>query len=162
MAYNSCGVCYGETCVVKCQGFCEVGCQAASEHGSDPGIPTIGKNDIIIKKLPKSKVQAIMNYLAEAIGDGSKRDSGDETVPTVNSSDFLHASDINKILYQLTQLNGCNPGDNFSRDQIIYGYQMNAIMDLIRNAQVDDKAHGGACDKCNTTCDSCISCNNCG
>lgn len=163
--YTTCGDCPA-TCKTFCQGFCLSGsseyCLAIGEHGSNPGIPTIKRDDIIIKKLPKDKVQAIMDYLYEAQQDGSRSHSGDVS-GTVNSSDFLKDKDINKILQQLKQLNDASTPGDYSRDQIIYGSEMNQIMDLIRSAKVDSAscAGGPACNKCNAKCNNCVTCNSC-
>lgn len=164
-SYTTCGDCPAP-CKSNCQGFCLAGsseyCLAISQHASNPGIPTIKRDDIIIKKLPKDKVQAIMDYLYEASKDGSTSQSGPKSA-TVNGGDFLKASDINQILAQLKTLNDCVPGADFSRDQIIYGSEINAIMDLIRSAKVDSSSCSGgpACNKCNAKCNSCVTCNCC-
>lgn len=160
--YNCEGSCGNCSPCNSCQGFCLVGTQYGYQLCGASGAPTIQRDDIIIKKLPKTKVQALMNWLYQVSAKGSKSQSGPKSA-TVNSSDFLHASDLNQILAQLKTLNDVNPGSDYARDQIIYGSEMNRIMTLIRNAQVDGSgcAGGAACDKCNMQCNSCVSCNSC-
>lgn len=163
-AVPGCHDCSG--CYNGCQGFClgtylgSPKCQAVSQHFSC-AIPTTKRDDIIIKKLPKTKVQEIMTYLYNGSKKGDLSPSGPKNA-TVNGGDFLKATDINQILAQLKTLNDCNPGPDYARDQIIYGSDINRILNLIRNAQLDGGCAGGpACDKCNATCDSCYYCNSC-
>lgn len=94
-----CGDCV--TCKTGCQGYCLGGtpeaiskfCQSVSEWYSC-AIPTISRDDIIIKKLPQAKVQELMTYLYNASNLGSTKKSGPKNA-TVNSGNFLKASDIN-------------------------------------------------------------------
>lgn len=157
------------TCKTGCQGYCLGGspeaiskfCQAVAQWLSCD-VPSISRDDIIIKKLPKAKVQELMTYLYNASNMGSQKKSGPQNA-TVNDGEFLKASDINQIMKQLRTLNDCSTRGDYARDDIIYASEINEIMNKIRNAQLDGTgaAGGAACVKCNASCDSCKTCINC-
>lgn len=103
-----------------------------------------------------------MNYLYNASNMGKTKKSG-PLKATVNSGNFLKASDINQLMAQLRTLNDCTTAEDYKRDDIIYASYVATVMNQIRNAQLDGTgaAGGAACVKCNANCNTCIICNSC-
>lgn len=139
--------------------------QLASAYIGAANAPSMSRNDIIIKKLPQATLNALIAYLNRAAAYTGERPSQDlsSSWPIApESRPFVYADKIAEIISSMTSMNGGNnPGFKPSRDDIIYGSQIQALMDKINNL----KLHTGACESCisscNVTCDTCNTCNVC-
>lgn len=147
---SGCSVC---TNCQSCQSFCQLGQQMATDHGAQL-LPSVGRDDIIIKKITPSVLKSVADSITAAASKGSKQNSSPTTLSQI-TKEFMYATDINKFLSHLTHglLTGSKPG-NVSRDQVVYA----SFFQSINSAISGIKIYAYACDKCNVTCDTCISC----
>ena len=147
---GSCSVC--SRCQ-SCQAFCQTGSQLADSY-YDVSIGQINKNDIIIKKFTPAILNRIARNIVNAAKKGSKQNSGNLSWSTVDE-EFIYARDINALitLMQSGLLTSSPPGQ-VAKDDVIYA----SFFQQLNSALEGTKIYAYACDKCNVTCDSCISC----
>lgn len=147
---SSCSVC--SRCL-SCQSFCQLGNQMATSHGATL-LPSIARDDIIIKKISPSVLKAVADSITAAATKGSEVNSSPQTLPQITDV-FIYATKINDFLNHITHgnLDGSHPAE-VSRDDIVYA----SFFQEINSAISALKIYFDACDKCNTACDSCDSC----
>lgn len=147
---GSCSIC--SKCQ-SCQAFCETGSQLADSY-YDTSIGLIEQNDIIIKKFTPAILNRIANNIVKAAAKGSQQNSGNLSWSEVDE-DFVYARDINalRVLMQSGLLTASPPGE-VAKDQVIYAQYFRDLNDALESMTI----YSNACDKCNVTCDSCISC----
>lgn len=143
---------------VMCQGFCQSGSadsdQTVASHIGYANAPSVARDDLIIKKMPKSELQRLLSWLEQGSRLGSRKNSGAATY-SLSSSDFITSEDISGVLSVLRSLNDANPVSPPSRDQPIYASWFQSVFDAINNARTDYDA----CNRCNVGCDDpCLSC----
>lgn len=161
--YTPAKYCESPMCMV-CQGFCQATTtepdQTVASHIGPANAPSVARDDIIIKKFPRSEYDRLMSYIQSGAKLGSQQDSRPISYSR-SSSDFITAADINGLLAALSALNNAKPIGNKSRDDIIYASDFQAIFNAINNAKTDFDA----CNRCNVGCDitckTCITCNSC-
>lgn len=145
--------------------------QLASAYIGAAGAPAIKRDDIIIKVLPQSKLNALIDYINRAAAYTGERPSQSITggFPIAHEiRPFVYADKIQEIITKIISMNSSNnPGFTAVKDQVIYGDHFNKLMNEINTLLL----HTGACEscisgcnvQCNTcnACDYCISCNTC-
>lgn len=140
----------------ECEGFCQT---SASTHSysqlvrnaiGPANAPTMARDDIIIKKLPKEVYDNLVNYLNRAAAFGSVNSGG--YVAPLSSGDFLKADEVYKLYQHFT--NGrLQPSGGIpvvSRDDVVYANYFNELMTKINNATF----RAQACNTCNMSCNS--------
>lgn len=137
----------------SCQSFCQLGNQMATSHGASL-LPSIVRDDIIIKKITPAVLKSVADSITAAATDGSQVNSSPQNLPLI-TDEFIYAQKINDFLEHITHgnLEGSHPG-SVSRDDIVYA----SFFQEINSAISSLKIYFNACDKCNTACDSCVSC----
>lgn len=148
---GSCNIC--SRCQ-SCQSFCMVGNQMATSHGAQL-LPDVQRDDIIIKKINPAVLKAIADSITAAASKGSEQNSSPTTLAQI-TEEFMYATDINAFLAHITHglLTTSGKPGNVARDDIVYASFFQQINAAISNLKV----YYYACDKCNTQCDSCVSC----
>lgn len=147
---TQCTVCYG------CQTICQTESQMALDQGAQL-LPSVGRDDIIIKKINPAVLKAVADSITTAASQGDKKDSSPVTLPAI-TKEFMYASDINKFLDHIThgELVGSHPAHK-SRDDIVYASFFTAINSAISALKVSPSA----CRVCNTSCNTAMYCCNC-
>lgn len=150
-------------CMV-CQGFCQANTnepdQTVASHIGPANAPSVSRDDIIIKKFPRSEYDRLLAYIQSGANLGSQQDSRPKDYSR-SDSEFVTAQDINGLLKALNALNNAKPLSDKKRDDIIYASDFQLIFNAINTAKTDYDA----CNTCNVGCDiqcrTCITCNSC-
>lgn len=134
--------------------------QQANAYGSS-GVPSVSRDDIIIKKFNQAKLNALIDWIKKMAGLGQQQTS---SKPNISHEDreFIYADKINEVVEALKKVSGENSGPTFSRDDIIYATDFQKFLDAINNMKIDkDKACDLCVSSCNIHCNTCNDCNMC-
>lgn len=145
-----------DTAQTFCTGDQEKG-QLASAYIGAADFPSFSRDDIIIKKFPRSMLNDMIDYVAKAASYGNQEQSGNWST-SHETRDFIYADKINELLEGISSLSGQSAGSSVSRGDIIYASFFSGISSTINNLELST----GACDNCVTQCDTkCVTCNAC-
>lgn len=143
------------------QNLCKYEQTAHNLSVGDSGAPEAQRDDIIIKILPRDKLNDLIQWIYDAADMGRNVEAGSPSpTPSIaeETRDFIYADKINEIIAGMVTVDSSNNTATVKRDQIITSETFNRIMEKIRELQINET---GACDECVSGCNAyCDSCNN--
>ncbi len=188
---NKCNVC--ENCDTRCNTQQTFGTSAscrnqdsqnqfASKYIGAANAPTINRDDIIIKKLPRTTFNELIQYINRAAHYPTS--GGKASNPSLNitneTRNFIYADKVNEILNGLKSINSTNlqldngynifetlqknnvtNGTTVKKDAVIYAKDFNNLMNRINWIKLSTSGCVTCNSGCNANCDTCDSCNSC-
>lgn len=115
----------------------------------------VPKETIIIKHFPREELNRIGNAIVKAAHKGSRQASNSGASWSNETRNFIYADKITELK---TLMESWSPGGQgvpaVAKNDIVSAEWFNALSKALSNMQLSKSA----CDSCNTSCDSCISC----